>query len=205
MTMVTKFITIISSFVISIISSLGYGGIVLLMAIESAAIPLPSEIIMPFAGFLVNQGRFNLWLVALAGAIGNLIGSVVTYYIGKYGGRPLVLKYGRYVLIHHDDLERAERWTIKYGSAGIFFSRLLPVIRTYISLPTGVVKMNLAKFTVYSFIGAYLWSSFLAYVGMVWGEHWEEIRVYFEKFDILVGAVIIVGVVWFVRRHTNKH
>ena len=202
--MITYLLAIISSFVITTISTLGYGGVVLFMAIESAAIPLPSEIIMTFAGFLVTVGRFNIWLVALAGAVGNLLGSIITYYIGKYGGRPLVEKYGRYVLIHRDDLDQAERWTLKYGSVGIFFSRLLPVIRTYISLPAGVIGMNFGKFVAYSFAGAYLWSLFLAYIGMVWGEHWGEIGKYFEKFDILILAVIMVGVIWFIRRHLKR-
>jgi membrane protein DedA with SNARE-associated domain len=202
--MITKLLTIIFSFVISIISMLGYGGVVLLMAIESAAIPLPSEMIMPFAGYLVDEGRFNIWLLALAGAIGNLFGSLITYYIGKYGGRPLVWRYGRYVLISHKDLERAEKWVDKYGSIGIFFSRLLPVIRTYISLPAGVVRMNLVKFISYSFIGAYIWSLFLAYIGLAWGEHWEKIRVYFEKFDILVGLLAVIVIVWYIRRHLNN-
>jgi membrane protein DedA with SNARE-associated domain len=202
--MITQIITIISSFIISVISALGYGGVVLLMTIESAAIPLPSEIIMPFAGYLASLGRFNIWLVALAGAIGNVLGSVVTYYIGKYGGRPLVLRYGRYVFISHKDLDRAEGWVAKYGSLGIFFSRLLPVIRTYISLPAGVVKMNLVKFVSYSFAGAYIWSLFLAYIGLIFGEHWGTIRIYFERFDILVGAVILVGIILFIQKHRRR-
>jgi membrane protein DedA with SNARE-associated domain len=203
--MVTKIITVISSLIITVISKLGYAGVVFLMILESAAIPIPSEIIMPFTGFLVYQGRFNLWLAVLAGAVGNVIGSIILYYIGKYGGRPLILKYGRYILISHRDLDWAERWTTKYGSLGIFFSRVLPVIRTYISFPAGVVKMNIYKFIIYSFIGAFIWTLFLTYIGVTWGEHWEEIRVYFEKFDIFIGILIIAGIIWFIRRHLNHY
>src|SRR5215831_16588103 len=148
--MVGRIIEIISAFIVATISTLGYGGVVLLMAIESACIPLPSEIIMPFSGYLVYTGRFNLWLVAVAGAFGCVVGSLVAYWVGMYGGRPLIEKYGRYVLVSRHDLDLADRWFDRFGEAIVFVSRLLPVIRTFIAFPAGVARMNLTKFITYT-------------------------------------------------------
>jgi membrane protein DedA with SNARE-associated domain len=199
--MVTRILEILAGFIISVISTLGYAGIVLLMAIESACIPLPSEVIMPFSGYLVFAGRFNLWLVALAGAAGCVFGSILAYYAGLYGGRPFIEKYGRYVLISHHDLDMADRWFARWGEATIFFSRLLPVIRTFISFPAGVSRMHFGRFVLYTFIGSYPWCLALAYVGMILGDQWKTIRVYFHKFDLLIGLAIVAAVALFLWRH----
>src|SRR5215467_10089239 len=150
--MIAKIITILSGFIVATISALGYSGIVLLMAIESACIPLPSEIIMPFSGYLVSTGELNLWGVAVAGAVGCVLGSLVAYYVGLFGGRPLVLRYGRYLLVSHHDLELADRWFARHGDITIFVGRLLPVVRTFIAFPAGVARMALGKFVAYTFV-----------------------------------------------------
>src|ERR1700674_3742185 len=144
--MIDKLLTAVSTLVVGTISGLGYGGVVLMMAIESACIPLPSEIIMPFSGYLVSVGKMNLWAVALTGAVGCVVGSLVAYWAGMYGGRPFLEKYGRYVLISRQDLDLADRWFGRYGEAIIFTSRLLPAVRTFISFPAGVARMNLKSF-----------------------------------------------------------
>ncbi len=202
--MFAEIITVVSDFIITLISSLGYFGVVIAMAIESACIPLPSEIILPFSGFLVYQGRFNLWLAALAGTLGCLIGSLVAYYIGVWGSRPLVEKYGRYILISHHDLDWADRWFKKYGEVTIFFSRLLPIIRTFISLPAGIAKMNIWRFIIYTVLGSFPWCLFLVYVGYRLGAHWENIKTYFHRFDLVIGIVLILGAGWYVGRHIKN-
>jgi len=191
----------IASWIINFISRMGYTGIIITMAIESACIPLPSEIIMPFSGYLVFTERFNLWLVSVAGAFGCVVGSVVAYWVGIRGGRPFIQKYGRYVLISSKDLATADRWFKRYGEWAIFFSRLLPVIRTFISLPAGIARMNFLKFVIYTFAGSLPWCFALAYVGKILGENWMSIRVYFRRADIFIGAVIILGISYFIYRH----
>ncbi len=189
------------------ISTLGYGGVVLLMAIESACIPLPSEIIMPFSGYLVYKGQFNLWAVGVAGAVGCVLGSWVAYYVGLYGGRRMIEKYGRYILLSRHDLDLADRMFARYGEAIVFFSRLLPVIRTFIAFPAGVARMNMTRFTVYTFLGSLPWCIGLAYVGQLLGEQWdknETLKTWFHRFDFLIGAVLLVGAIWWVWRHI-KH
>lgn len=199
--MVTTILTWLSSIIIYIISSSGYLGVMILMALESACLPIPSEIIMPFAGFLVWQGRFVLWSVIFWGALGNLIGSIVAYAVGYWGGRELIVKYGKYLLISADDLARADRWFQRYGQFAVFFSRLMPVVRTFISLPAGVARMNFKKFCFYTFFGSAIWSSFLAYAGLALGENWDELKVYFHKFDLVIGLLLVAGVIWWLRRH----
>ena len=152
--MLEKVITAVSLWVIHVISTLGYGGIVLLMAIESACIPLPSEIIMPFSGYLVSTGQLNLWWVAFAGAVGCVVGSIPAYYLGMFGGRPMIERYGRYVLISHHDLDMADRAFARYGEAIIFIGRLLPVVRTFIAFPAGVARMAMGRFVAYTFVGS---------------------------------------------------
>lgn len=199
--MIEKIITILAGFIIGTISRLGYGGVVLLMAIESACIPLPSEIIMPFSGYLVSTGEMNLWLVGLAGAVGCVLGSIVAYYAGAWGGRPFIEKYGKYILISHHDLDLADRWFQRHGDITIFVGRLLPVIRTFIAFPAGVARMNLWRFNLYTFVGSYIWSVGLAWIGMKLGEHWNTLGVYFHRFDAAIGVILLVAVVWYVRRH----
>jgi membrane protein DedA with SNARE-associated domain len=201
--MVHKIMSAVAGFVISVISTLGYGGIVVLMAIESANIPLPSEIIMPFSGYLVHEGRFNLWLAGLAGGLGCMLGSWVSYYIGYYGGRPFILKYGKYVLFSRHDLDLADRWFQRWGDATAFFSRLLPVVRTFISLPAGIARANLPRFLVYSYVGSVIWSTALAYIGMKMGQHWEDLKRYFHGADTVIALLILAGVVFWIYRHVR--
>src|SRR4030081_1081107 len=163
--MIGKIIELLSVFIVRTISRLGYAGVVLLMAIESACIPLPSEIIMPFAGYLVYLGRFNLWAVSTAGAAGCVLGSLVAYWVGMYGGRPLIEKYGRFVVISLPDLDIGDRWFARRGEVIVFASRLLPVIRTFIAFPAGVARMNLKKFVIYTFAGSLPWCVGPAYAG----------------------------------------
>jgi membrane protein DedA with SNARE-associated domain len=197
-------ITELSRFVIACISKFGYAGIVFTMAVESACIPLPSEIIMPFSGYLVTTGEFTLWGVTLAGAVGNLLGSVAAYYVGMWGGRPFVERYGRYVLVSNRDLDVADRWFRKYGEAAVFFSRMLPVVRTFISLPAGIARMPFGRFSVFTFVGALPWCWLLAYVGVKMGERWTDLREYFHQFDILIGLALAAALVWFVWSHWPK-
>jgi membrane protein DedA with SNARE-associated domain len=201
---VTRILEAVASFVIFVISMMGLPGIVLLMAIESACIPLPSEVIMPFSGYLVFLGKYSLWSVGLAGAIGCVVGSVPAYYLGMYGGRPLIEKYGKYILMSRHDLDMADRWFERHGEATVFFARLLPVVRTFIAFPAGVAQMEMKRFIAYTFAGSLPWCLGLAYVGMVMGERWPVLREYFHKFDLLIGAAIVAGIVWYVRRHLRN-
>ena len=191
----------IATWITGVISTLGYGGVILLMAIESANIPLPSEIIMPFSGFLVAKGEFNLWLTGLTGAIGCVIGSIFSYYLGAWGGRPLVEKYGKYIFISHHDLDLADRWFRRYGEATVFFSRLLPIVRTFISFPAGIARMNFPRFLIYSFLGSLPWTLLLAFIGQKLGENWEGLRIYFRGFDWLILVLIIALIIWWIWRH----
>lgn len=177
------------------------------MAIESACIPLPSEVIMPFSGYLVYTGRFNIWAVGIAGAFGCVVGSLVAYWAGSYGGRPFIEKYGRYVLISHHDLDLADRWFARYGELIVFTSRLLPVIRTFIAFPAGVSRMNLWRFSIYTFAGSLPWCLGLAYVGLKLGEQWdknETLKSWFHRFDFVIGILGVAAVVWWVWRHLNQ-
>jgi membrane protein DedA with SNARE-associated domain len=205
--MVAKILSILSSFVVATISMMGYSGIVLLMAIESACIQLPSEIIMPFSGYLVSKGEMTLWGVSVAGAVGCVLGSLVAYWVGMYGGRPFIEKYGRYILLSRHDLNIADRWFAKYGEAIVFISRLLPAIRTFIAFPAGVARMNLTRFVIYTFAGSLPWCLGLAYVGQKLGEQWDKddtLRTWFHRFDFLIGIAGLLFVGWWVWRHI-KH
>jgi len=192
--MIDRLLTGISAFIIATISTLGYGGIVLMMAIESACIPLPSEVIMPFSGYLVADGRLSLNLVAIAGAVGCLLGSYVAYFVGASGGRWFLERYGRWVLIAPHELEIADRFFDRWGSPAVFFSRLLPVVRTFIAFPAGVARMRLLPFTIYTLLGSYLWCLILAYTGMKLGQHWKQLGPYFHRFDTGIGLLLAIGV-----------
>jgi membrane protein DedA with SNARE-associated domain len=205
--MIAKIIEYLSWLIVATISTLGYSGVVLLMAIESACIPLPSEIIMPFSGYLVSTGQMNLWGVAVAGAVGCVLGSLVAYWVGMYGGRPLIEKYGRYILLSHHDLDLADRWFAKYGEMIVFVSRLLPAIRTFIAFPAGVARMNLTKFVIYTFAGSLPWCLGLAYAGQKLGEQWnrdETLKTWFHRFDFVIGILAVLAVSWWIWRHV-KH
>ncbi len=197
-------LTYLGALIIEIISTTGYFGITVLMTLESACIPVPSEIIMPFSGFLVFEGRFALWLVVVWGTIGNLIGSIIAYLIGFYGGRPLFKKWGRYLLISSGDLERADRWFRKYGQPAVFFGRLLPIIRTFISLPAGLSRMNFKKFSFYTLAGSLPWSFALTYAGLIMGRNWSALEVFFKKFDLVIGGLIIFLIAWWLWRHFRE-
>ncbi len=202
--MLEKLIAFIATWIMGVIATMGYGGIVLLMAIESACIPLPSEIIMPFAGFLVYKSEMILWLVALAGAIGCVVGSIPAYYVGMFGGRPLAERYGKYILLSKQDLDLADRLFAKHGEIIILIARMLPAIRTFIAFPAGVVRMNMSKFIIYTFVGSFIWCWLLAYAGMKFGQNWESLKVYFHEFHYVIAAAGLLFVVWYVRRHFKQ-
>ncbi|HLZ25459.1 MAG TPA: DedA family protein [Ktedonobacterales bacterium] len=184
----------------------GYGGVVLAMALESCCIPLPSEIVMPLAGYfaLIHPGTFSLIGVGIAGAVGCLIGSAVAYGIGASGGRPLLLKYGKYVLISKADSDRADRWFARYGSPVAFFSRLLPVVRTYISLPAGIARMNFGKFLLFTLLGSLPWTFALAIVGYKFGDQVAGLSTAFHGLDVVILLVIVGAVAFYVYHHVKK-
>jgi membrane protein DedA with SNARE-associated domain len=199
-----KILAALAHFIIAVISKSGYAGIALLMGIESACIPLPSEIIMPFAGYLVHAGQLKLFWVATAGAIGCNLGSVIAYWIGAYGGRPMVERFGRYVLLNEHDLDRVTHYFEKYGGITVFFGRLLPVVRTFIALPAGIAKMPQLRFHLYTFIGSWPWCYVLAYVGMRLGEHWDSdprFKAIFHRFHLGVELLLVAAIAWFVWSH----
>jgi membrane protein DedA with SNARE-associated domain len=191
----------IGRWIISQITALGYPGVVLLMAIESACIPLPSEVIMPFSGYLVHEGTFNLHWASLSGALGCAIGSIAAYGVGIWGGRPFIEKYGRYVLIRRKDLDRADRFFGKYGDWAVFISRLLPVVRTFISLPAGIARMRFGRFVLLSFLGSVPWCYFLTYVGVLLGKNWSGIKRYFHDADVIIVALFVILFIWWLWKH----
>jgi membrane protein DedA with SNARE-associated domain len=204
--MIARFLEFLSGIIVATISAMGYSGIVLLMAIESACIPLPSEIIMPFSGYLVSTGHMNLWLVSIAGAVGCVLGSLVAYWVGSKGGRPLIEKYGRYVLISKHDLDLADRWFEKRGELIIFLSRMLPAVRTFIAFPAGVARMNLKRFVIYTFAGSLPWCLALAYVGQKLGEKWNKddtLKTWFHRFDFVILIVGLLLAAWWIKRHVG--
>lgn len=192
------FTELLVNYFTAIISELGYFGIAMLMALESMVAPVPSEAVMPFAGFLWFENRFSFWGVILASTLGSLIGSLLFYCIGVYGGRPIVLKYGRYLLLNEQHLKTTENFFAKYGEKAIFISRFIPVVRHFISIPAGIGRMKIHKFFIYTMFGAGLWNSFLAYLGYYLGSQWYEIRNYSEVIDIIIVALIIASIIYLV-------
>ncbi len=188
---------LLSDYITQFISSIGYAGVFILMTLESAALPVPSEVVMPFAGYLAYQGVFNLYLITIVGAVGCTAGSVISYYVGRKGGRPFIEKYGKYLFIKSSHMELAETWFNKYGDRAVFFSRLLPVVRTFISLPAGIGRYELKKLVMFSFIGSLPWCFALAYVGFSFGPHWKIIIGFFNELDILVIAAIIMVALYY--------
>jgi membrane protein DedA with SNARE-associated domain len=199
--MTEKILTILFVVIKSVIAATGYGGIVLLMAVESACIPLPSELIMPFAGYLVFTGTMKLVWVATAGAIGCNLGSLVAYEIGHYGGRPLVEKYGRWILLSRHELDWADRFFARWGYLAVLIGRILPVVRTFIALPAGITRMPRGRFHVYTFLGSWPWCFALAYLGMKLGENWRQLGKYFHQFDIVIGIALLAGAAYFTWTH----
>ena len=202
--MLEKILAPITAFILAIISSWGYAGISFCMTIESACIPLPSEIIMPFSGYLVSTGRFTLWGVALAGAIGNVLGSWIGYGLGVAGGRPLAERLSRWRILRIGEYDRANGWLQKHGIQVAFWTRLLPIVRTFISFPAGAARVPLVRFTLYTFLGSFLWSHALAYVGVAFGEHWESIRGVWRGFDVVVLAALLVLFLLWLRSHLKS-
>jgi len=198
------FETVLISFIQNLYNTVGWFGVVIAMAIESAGVPLPSEVTMPLAGWFLVQAKGDPWIYILwagfLGAVGCTIGSYIAYWVGALGGRPLVLKYGRYILVSPHHLDLADRWFTRYGEATAFLSRLLPVVRTFISFPAGVARMNLPKFLIYSFLGSLPWCWALAYGGFVLGSRWETLREAMRPFDYPIAAVVVIGVIWFIWR-----
>jgi len=180
----------------TLIGDWGLAAVFFLMLLESACIPVPSEAIMPFAGFAVSEGTMTLLGITVAGVLGNLVGSWIAYAVGLYGGRPFIDKYGKYVLLRHHHVELAERWFARYGPIAVFFSRMLPIVRTFISLPAGIAKMPFWKFTVYTLLGCIPWVLMLGWAGTRLGENWEKIRPYLHLADYAVAAVLAIVVVW---------
>jgi membrane protein DedA with SNARE-associated domain len=199
--MTEKILAVLFLFIKSLIASTGYAGIAILMAVESACIPLPSELIMPFAGYLVYEGAMKLFWVATVGAIGCNLGSLIAYEIGSYGGRPLVERYGRLILLSQRELDWADRFFARWGYLAVFIARLLPVVRTFIALPAGVARMPRGRFHLYTFLGSWPWCLGLAYLGMKLGENWRELGKYFHQFDAIIGALFAAGIIWFVWTH----
>lgn len=204
--MVTYIIDQLAFFSTHFIGNYGYFAVIVLMALESANIPIPSEIIMPFAGFLVTKGDLNLFWVVVAGVLGNWIGSALSYCLGAYGGRPLVDRYGKYIRMNHHHLDIAENWFKKYGDFSVFIGRMLPIVRTFISFPAGLAKMNFTKFSVYTIIGAFPFCYLMAWLGFKMGENWEDLRKYFHYADYVVVAAFIVLIGYYLlRKKRSKH
>ena len=198
---------VVIPFLNGLYGAVGYIGVAVAMAIESAMVPLPSELILPYAGFLVSDptqterltaAPWNFWVVVVAATVGNTVGSLIGYAIGAWGGRPFLERYGRYLLIRPHELELAEHFFERYGSATAFFSRLLPIVRTFISFPAGVARMPLPRFIAYSTAGAFFWSAALVYAGVLLGARWQDIRHALQPFDLLVGIGVIAAIGLFV-------
>jgi membrane protein DedA with SNARE-associated domain len=204
----------ITHFITDTVAQYGYLAIFVLMLLESACIPIPSEVTMLFGGALANAAFFtavgstaeplNFWLVGLVGTLGNLVGSWIAYWVGYAGGRPLIHRWGRYILVSERDVDKAHVWFERHGDAAVFFSRLLPVIRTFISLPAGVARMPFWKFTLYTFLGCLPWTFALAGLGYALGENWDTVEKYLRPISIIVAVLIAAGIVWWVRRRMRE-
>jgi membrane protein DedA with SNARE-associated domain len=196
---------LLSSYITNFISSIGYTGVLILMTLESAALPVPSEVVMSFAGYLAYQGIFNIYLITLIGAIGCTAGSIISYYVGLKYGRSAIEKYGKYALIRSHHMDLAEKWFLKYGDKAVFFSRLLPVVRTFISFPAGIGRYDIRKLIIFSFVGSLPWCFALAYVGFSLGPFWKNIIGLFDKLDILIVlAMSIIAAYVIIENSRNK-
>ena len=198
---------IVIPFLNNLYGAVGYIGVMVAMAIESAMVPLPSELILPYAGFLVSDQSqiepltgqpWNFWLVVIFATLGNTLGSLIAYAIGAWGGRPFLERYGRYLLIRPHEIELAEQFFTKHGAATVFIGRLLPIVRTFISFPAGVARMRLSTFIIYSTAGAAIWSALLVYAGVLLGENWEDIRHALQPFDLAIAVAVVIAVVLFI-------
>ena len=193
------------AFLDTLLNTIGWGGVVVIMALESANIPIPSEVTMPLAGWMLSDTIWEaLWKGGFFGALGCTIGSVVSYALGAWGGRPLLERYGKYILVKEEDLVKADRCFARWGDWTAFISRLLPIVRTFISFPAGVVKMNFPRFTFFSFVGSFIWCAALAAGGRAFGENWEQLRAIMRPFDIPIAIVILVALGWYIYRHVAR-
>jgi len=199
-------IEMVAKWVMVNVEALGYFGIVIMMGIESACIPLPSEIIMPFGGYLVysHPHQYSIWGMGIAGALGCVWGSALAYWVGRFGGRPFVVRYGKYILIRQKDLDKADAFFGKYGDAAIFFSRLMPVVRTFISFPAGISKMPFWRFIIYTFVGSLPWCIGLAYIGLALGPNWETLGNYFHKADMVIVVVFAALIALYIYHHIKS-
>jgi len=191
-------------YIISIVSAWGYWGVGIGMMFESACIPVPSEIVLPLGGYMAYIGRITFWGAVFAGTLGGLIGSIIAYIVGYYGGRPFIIKYGKYILINQHDFEKADAWFSKYGQITVFTSRLLPIIRTFISLPAGIARINFKKFILYTILGSLPWSIFLTYAGFALGQNWRSVKQYLKGFDDLIIVAVILLIIIYVINHFSK-
>ncbi len=204
---------VVIPFLTSLYDALGYVGVFLAMTIESAMVPLPSELILPFAGFLVSDSSriepltgqtWNYWIAVVVATLGNTAGSLISYWIGALGGRPFLDRYGRYLLIRPHDMELAERFFARWGTQTAFFSRLLPIVRTFISVAAGIARMPIGKFVAYSTAGAFIWSMLLVYSGVILGKNWIQIRDALQPFDLLIAVAVGVGLLAFIWFHLGR-
>lgn len=202
--MVEAILNVLVHFITLVVGAIGYPGVVLLMAAESANIPIPSEAIMPFAGFLVARGELNILWVAISGTLGNWLGSSLSWWIGAHYGKQFVHRFGKYVWLNERHLDQSEAWFRKYGEASVFVGRLLPIVRTFISLPAGFAKMNYAKFSLYTILGAFPFCYLLTWLGFKLGERWETIRQYFHYLDVVVVIGLVVLIVWLMKRKRKR-
>lgn len=191
-------ITFLGNFVEYMISSFGYSGVFVAMAIESACIPLPSEIILPFTGYMVFVGHFGFWQATFIATLGNLFGGLVAYYVGVWGGRPFLKRFGRYFLINERELAWTERLFERHGEMTVLIGRMLPIVRTFISLPAGIARMNPLKMATYTALGAFIWCAFLIFVGQKLGENWDSLKPFFHRADVVVGGVLVIVVAYVV-------
>lgn len=200
---ISDIVAAIGQYAIVIMSSMGYLGVFFLMVLESIVFPMPSELVMPFAGFLVSQGRFSMFGVFLASTLGSMVGSIASYYAGRIGGNRVVTRYGKYLLLDLEDLKKTERWFAKSGEKTIFIGRLIPVVRHLISIPAGIARMDFKKFLFYTFVGAAIWNMLLAYLGYWLGENWQMVRQYTEPISIAVVIVLALVFAYFVYKHVR--
>jgi membrane protein DedA with SNARE-associated domain len=199
--MIAQLLSILSSFIIAVVSAMGYTGIFLLMALENVFMILPSEVILAYAGYLVLTGEFDLWLVTTIAALGCNIGSSFVYYISAKGARPILMRYGKYVLVSRRDIQRADEWFERYGQWAVFFCRMVPMLRSLIAIPAGVARMNFWKFNLYTFLGSWPFSFALTYAGYALGEHWPTLEVYIQEFDHIIAVILLAGFAACVWRH----
>lgn len=198
---ITEFI---AQYVTAFIDKTGYISVFVLMVMESMVLPIPSEAVMPFAGFLIADSKLTFTLVIAVSTLGSIVGSILSYGIGLYGGQPFIERYGRFFLLDRDALAATERFFKKYGNATIFICRFIPVVRHLISLPAGIGRMNLVRFSIYTIIGAGLWNAFLTVCGFYLRKNWEVVMQYIRIVDIAVLAVLVFGIAFFIKKHVSR-